>query len=217
MEIKTQFRNINKAHYFILYTLLSIAIIFVSNQILISEDLYYDFFSQQMSFERITEFIDISKRLEWIIYVIIPIYLLLKFFIVASCLSVGVLLFGYHIDFKKLFHIAMFADIIFIVPPIIKIFWFGIVFTDYSLADIQYFFPLSALNLINPNQVESWLLYPLQMLNIFELLYWLALALGLRNVLQEPFLKMVVLVLSSYGLSLLLWVIFITFITINLS
>jgi hypothetical protein len=89
MQIVTQIRNIDKIHYFIIYTFASIAITFISNHILISEDLYYDFFDQQMSFERVTEFIDISKRLEWIIYIIIPIYLLLKFFIVAACLSVG--------------------------------------------------------------------------------------------------------------------------------
>jgi hypothetical protein len=217
MQIVTQIRNIDKIHYFIIYTFASIAITFISNHILISEDLYYDFFGQQMSFERVTEFIDISKRLEWIIYIIIPIYLLLKFFIVAACLSVGVLLFGYNIEFKKLFHIALFADIIFIVPPIIKIFWFSLVFTDYNLADVQYFFPLSALSLVNPNQVEGWLIYPLQMLNIFEFLYWIALAFGLKIIIKQPFQKMLALVLSSYGLSLLLWVIFITFITINLS
>lgn len=180
MQIVTHLRNINKTHFFIIYTLASIVIIFASNHILITEDLYYDFFDQQMSFERITEFIDVSKRFEWITYIIIPIYLLVKFFIVAACLSVGVLLFGYNIDFKKLFHIALLADVIFIVPPIIKIFWFGVAFTDYNLTDIQYFFPLSAISLVNPKQVDGWLLYPLQMLNIFEFLYWIALALGLK-------------------------------------
>lgn len=217
MEIVAQLRNINKALYFLLYLLISLGIVVATNQLLITDDLYYDSLSNQMSFERITEFINTTKRFEWIIYIIIPIYLSFKFFVVASCLSVGTLLFGYQIEFKKLYQIALFADIIFIIPPVIKIICFTLIFADYTLSDIQFFFPLSALSLFNPEDVERWLIYPLQILNLFEVLYCAALAFGLKVVLKQSFSRMLGLVLSSYGLFLLLWIVFITFITINLS
>jgi hypothetical protein len=83
--------------------------------------------------------------------------------------------------------------------------------------DIQTFYPLSLLNLLEVKDIPQWLLYPLQVINIFEVLYWLILAYGLSLVAKERLPKMLWLVAFSYGIGLFVWVVFITFITINLS
>lgn len=209
--------EVNKAYYFLFYCFLSVTLIFLSNHILVTEDLYYSFFNEQMSFERISEFIAVSKRIEWVIYLIIPLYLLLKLFVVACCLSTGALLFGYNVNFSKFFYAALFADLVFIIAPILKLIWFGIISTEYSLTDLQYFLPLSALNLFDPSQLESWLVYPLQLLNIFEVLYWCSLAYHLKNILNKDFVSSLGFVASTYGVGLLLWVIIFMFLTVSLS
>lgn len=80
------------------------------------------------------------------------------------------------------------------------------------------FYPLSALNLFDYEQVEPWLLYPLQVLNVFELLYWFALAYGITRVLPEYDLgRAMGLVLSSYGVGLLVWVATVMFLTLTYS
>lgn len=216
-QLTGELLNVNRIYYFLLYSIVSIVFVYIGNHFLVTEDLYYSFFEEQMSFERIAEFIDMSQRIEWLIYLIIPVYLSVKFFVVAACLSIGTLLWGYNADFRKLFQIAMFADAVFLIPPILKIIWFGFVAPQYDLADLQYFLPLSALNLFDPREVEGWFLYPLQVMNVFELVYWLALAWGLKVVLGEPFPKMLGLVSLSYVPALLLWVTFIVFASLSLS
>jgi hypothetical protein len=61
-------------------------------------------------------------------------------------------------------------------------------------------------------------------LNLFELAYFLALAILLVNVINQAneertvnFGKSLQLVTASYGSGLLLWVVFVMFITLNLS
>jgi len=217
LHVKGELPNVGRLHYFLLYSMASMAFIYTGNHFLITEDLYYSFFEGQMSVDHIAEFIDMSQRVEWIVYLIVPLYLLVKFFVVAACLSVGTLLYGYNIEFRKLFHVAMFADFVFTIPPIVKLAWFGLIATDYDLTDIQYFLPLSVMSLFNPNDIELWLIYPLQVMNAFELVYWFVLALGLKIVLRESYPKMLALVSLSYGPALVLWVMFIVFISLNLS
>lgn len=208
--------NVHATKYFLLYAAAFVLVGVLGNEILVTDDLYYDFFDQQMSYERITEFLSISKRLTWIVYILIPVYLLLKIFVVATCLAVGVLLFGYNVEFIRLFKIALLSDIVFLVPPILKLVWFITIVPNYDLTDIQFFFPLSAFNLVRPEGIEPWMFYPLQIINIFEIIYWVLLAMGLRTILNASFSKSLAMVLSSYGVSLLLWVTFVIFLTISL-
>lgn len=217
MDITLKSQNGQTTKYFLLYAASSVLIGVLSNEILVSDSLYYDFFDQQMSYDRITEFLSINRRLTWIIYLLIPIYLFVKITIVATCLAVGVLLFGYNVDFRKLFHVALLSDFVFLIPPILKLVWFVLIAPGYDLADLQFFFPLSAFNLLGSDDVEPWLFYPLQIVNVFEVIYCILLSLGIKNILDESFGKSAAIVLSSYGVSLLLWVTFVIFITISMS
>jgi hypothetical protein len=116
-----------------------------------------------------------------------------------------------------LFQIVLIAEFLFILPSLIKLIWFLFFETDYDLADLQTFYPLSLLNLIDTESIPQWSLYPIQLLNVFEVVYWCILAYGIALVAKERWPKMLGLVASSYGVGLFVWVVFITFITINLS
>ncbi|HEU5289745.1 MAG TPA: hypothetical protein VFU05_03820 [Cyclobacteriaceae bacterium] len=163
------------------------------------------------------ELIENGERLQWIAYPIMPLYYLLKFFVVALCLYIGVLLSGYSVNFTKLFHLAMFSEVVFLVVPITKLVWFGLFFTEYTLQDLQYFSPLSLLSIVDRSTIEPWLAYPLQLFNAFEIIYWLLLAYGLYSLIKERYSKMLGLVASTYGMGLLLWVVFIVFLSISIT
>ncbi len=115
------------------------------------------------------------------------------------CLSIGVVLGNYKISFKKLFHIVMVSEAIFLLPAMIKIVWFMFIRTDYGLADLQFFYPLSLLSIFEGGTVAQWWLYPLQLFNIFEVVYWFALAYGLHVVLKKSVNDMLGFVLSTYA------------------
>lgn len=220
MEVaELNFRNhqIRTIYWFVIICILYIAFALVGNYVLISDEIYFDQFGEQLAYERIVEMVETGKKWRWLGYAILPIFILFRCFLVASCLTLGTLLLGSPTSFKNLFRIVILAELVFIIPSIIKIFWFGVFHVDYTLRDLQFFSPLSVLSLMDRESVEPWLIYPLQLLNVFELVYWLVLAYGLYDLTRERYSKMLGLVAASYGTGLLLWVVFVVFLTINLS
>jgi hypothetical protein len=112
--------------------------------------------------------------------------------------------------------LAVKAEFIFLIPVIIKLFWFLFIKTNYSLSDFQYFSPLSALNMFQPNELEPWLLYPLQVLNVFEIFYWIILAYLLSKEIPELDLNQAfTVVMSGYGTGLVIWVALVMFFTLS--
>ena len=89
--------------------------------------------------------------------------------------------------------------------------------TDYTLEDFQHFYPLSAANLFAPGELEPWWLYPFQLINVFEIVYFLVLAILLGKSLNITTGKAGEFVLKGYGTGLLLWVLVVVFITLNFS
>lgn len=216
-ELNFPNHQIKTIYWFAIISILYVAFVLVGNYVLISDEMYFDLLGEQLAYDRIVELIETRNEWKWIGYIILPLFLLLKFFLVASCLTSGALVSGISTTFKDLFRISMLAEFIFFVPSIIKIFWFGVFHIDYTLQDLQFFSPLSVLSLVNRESVEAWLLYPLQLLNVFELAYWLVLAYGLYQLTGERYSKMIGLVAASYGTGLLLWVVFVVFLTISIS
>ncbi|WP_245859440.1 hypothetical protein [Spirosoma aerolatum] len=111
---------------------------------------------------------------------------------------------------------AIQAEMVLLLPSVIKLLWFLFVQTDYSLTDLQLFYPLSVLSLVGADSVAPYLLYPLQLTNLFELAYWLVLAYGVSQVIDIPMPKAVGLVAASYGSGLLVWVALVMFLTVSL-
>lgn len=216
-KIIEDIRRSNKYLLFGILCLLVILITYLTSNMLISDELYFTHFGEQMTFEQINSLLDFQYKNQWISYMIIPVVYLIKFMLVAIVLLTGSIFYNIKITFKKLFQIALVAEFLFFVPSFIKLVWFLLVNTDYELIDLQSFYPLSLLNLTNVGSLPQWLLYPLQLVNVFEIIYWFLLAYGISLVARERLTKMLGLVASSYGVGLFVWVIFITFLTINLS
>ena len=149
----------------------------------------------------------------------IPVLLFIKTHIVSSVLSIGTFVFSVEIPYKKLWNIVLKSEFVFLVPSILKILWFYFFETDYTLENIQNFYPLSMFNLIESEQVDIWFFYPLQTINLFEVLYWLLLAYLLDKALKTPknHHTGIKIVASSYGPGLLIWVVAIMFLILNVA
>jgi hypothetical protein len=210
-------RDLNKTLYFAFLCLLSIAITYSVRSLLITEDLYFELFRDQLSYERILEIIYINEKWEWLSYVVIPFYHLIKIFLAGGCIYVGSIIIGLDFSFKKIFHVALLAEAVFLIPGIFRLCWFIFIETQYTLSDIQWFYPLSLLNFFDPGSLELWFIYPLQLMNIFEVLYWLILAYGLYQIKQNSYLRMLGLIACTYGTGLFIWIILIMFLTVSFS
>ncbi len=206
---------------FLLYTILAISLIVLSEAIkklLNLDDLIYFYLSEKMSISQLENYLELQENWKSIGLIILPLLILIKTTLIASVLHMGAFFFSkIKVTFNQLWNIVIKAEFIFVLVPIFKIVWFYIFQTNYTLEDIQYFFPLSALNIVGYKGLEPWLIYPFQILNLFELAYWLVLAYFIGKITETNMDRGLKIVASSYGSALLLWVAVIMFFTLNYS
>lgn len=173
--------------------------------------------SNQFTSEQIQSILNIQDKWRWVSYLFLPFFIFIKTLIISSVLFMGVFLGLKEIEFKKTWTIVISAEFVFLLVPILKIAWFYLFQTNYTLEDIQYFYPLSALNIVGYKGLEAWLIYPFQVLNLFELAYWLILAYFIGKITETNMDRGLKIVASSYGSALFLWVVVIMFFTLNYS
>ena len=188
-----------------------------TKELLNTDDLIINSLAEQLTSEQIQDFLNISKKWEWISYIFLPILLLLKISIIAAILDAGCFFFGKEIKYKKLFNIVVKAEFVFLLVIVSKIAWFYFFQPTYTLEDLQYFYPLSALNIVGYKGIETWFIYPLQIINLFEVAYWFILAYLIDKEINDTKEKGLSIVASSYGVGLLIWVIGVMFFILNMS
>ncbi|TAF80564.1 MAG: hypothetical protein EAZ50_08415 [Runella slithyformis] len=215
----------------ILFIVLMVALysfVFLNSYVLVSENLYFNSLGDQLTYEQIENLLAQGKKWEWLGYAILPVVYVIKLSLVAVCLGVGMLFVNRQFTFKKMFGVALVAEFVFLVPAFLKILWFTFVQTDYDLKDLQLFYPLSALHFFDYKTLETWWVYPLQTFNVFEIIYWLLLARGIQEAPLPPegelktiktidFEQSLGLVMSSYGIGLVLWIATVMFISVSYS
>lgn len=208
-----------KNNTLLFFTLLILTFIlsYFTKELLNTDELIVNSLAEQFTNEQIQTFLNIREKWEWVNYVFLPIILLLKIAIIAIILDVGCFFFGKEIKYKKLFNIVVKAEFIFLLVIVFKTIWFYFFQPNYTLQDLQYFYPLSALNFVGYEGLQPWFIYPFQVLNLFELAYWIILAYLIGKELNENTDKGMSIVVSSYGVSLLIWVVGVMFFTLNMS
>lgn len=205
------------SYLFIVLVLLTIGINLISKQLINSERLIMDSLLEYYSYEQVESFFNTQQRLKWIGLLITPLLLIIKTLLISTIIDVGCFFYDYEIKFKRILNIVLKAEFVFLLVTIFKIGWFYFFQTDYNLEDLQYFYPLSALSIIGYEGLQPWFIYPFQVLNLFELAYWVILAYLIGKELNENTDKGFSIIASSYGISLLIWVVGVMFFTLNMS
>ena len=209
--------NANKWLIFFLLFALNALALFIYSKYLLTVDLYYQTYGERIALDRIDSFIEVNKQFSWAGYVLIPFVLLIKISFTAFCLNIGTLFANIKTGFRELWGIALVAEIIFVLANLIRSLWLGFISHVDNLEEAQYFYPLSLINFFTSETLSSWLTYPVITANIFEICYFLLLAVGLQLATDKSFAKSLGLVTLSYGTGLLIWAVFVVFLSINLS
>lgn len=136
----------------------------------------------------------VSGSLRWIGYAFTPLYVFMKIGFTAVCLALGAAIVTWNVRFSSLFHAASLAEVVWIAAALIHLAW-ALVFPDTS----TFFYPLSAVNLVEINQGNMWAVYLLRTLNLFEVAYAAALVYAIRLVIDTPPKNVPLLVVVSYG------------------
>lgn len=183
----------------------------------LTDEVYLNSVSAPAAQARVYSIIELQHRYGPVIYSMVPVGLLLRAAAVAFCLLAGALLGARKLSFGTAFKIALFAESAFVAYALLKLLLLAFSHPVSRLQDMQQFAPMSLYSILDPGSVPGWLMYPLQTLNLFEIAYWFLLAAGLRYYLGQPLGKMLLLVISTYGIGLLGWITSVEFLTINAS
>lgn len=203
------------------YCLLCIALLLVTEFFKISlhlDNLIYNSLAEKLTSQQIEDFLHLQKKWHWLGYLFMPILLLIKTSLITTVLYIGTFFLGnLSITLKQLWSLVLNVEFVFILVPLFKIIWFYFFQTNYTLEDIQYFYPLSAINITGYKGLEPWLIYPLQTLNLFELAYIIFLAYQIGAITKTNADTGLKIVAFSYVPALFLWVTVIMFFTLNYS
>jgi hypothetical protein len=153
----------------------------------------------------------ILKLISGLQFLSIPFIYLWKFTVIGFVLWVGCFLFGYRINYSQCWSVAMAAEFVFILPELIKIFWFLVIETDPRLDEVQSFYPLSLMNFFDHLTVAKRFAYPLRAISVFEIIYVLILVRGVNYYSLQIHKQQKAtwpIVSTSYILIFVLWLLF---------
>ena len=213
-------KNLNNRYLFFGLLLASFIIVIITQKVLNTEELLYNFYSEQFAQEQLEQLIAAKEKWAWVGYVIIPLLILIRSSLVALCLSVG--LFFYENEekeptFKQLIRVALLGEFVLVLVGYFKLFYFTFIKTNYTLQDLQQFYPFSYTNFLDIESIQPWLVYPLQTINLFEIGYFFVLVYGLHKLLQNKYAKSFEIVAVSYGTGLLIWLGLVAFLTLSIT
>ena len=186
---------------FIVYALFSILFLFVINDIIIIDPKYFTGGNEKS--------IKLFRNVYNVIYIINPIYSLIKIVFIAFLLKTA-LSFFFTLDtkFSQLFTLVTLSEFALLLPDLLEIIWFLLIHTDYTMEEVKYFHPFSLYSFIGNYDLSNAYDYPLRLINPFEISYWIMLIIGIKEITGKTTKDGLKEVASSYGLFLLVIILF---------
>jgi len=190
-------------------------VLHIQQKYVLTEQVYYNTLGEQLTIERIDAFIDKQNTWTWLRYFFIPVTLLFQTFLVSICLATGAILLDYKLKFSAIFGIVVKASVIYAIGKLV--YMMVVQFMDIqTIEDLMKADVFSLLGWTGAENVPTWLQYPLSVVNVFELGFWLLLAGGMGYLLQKHWTRMINFVTVTYGVGLVVWVLLIVFLQLNL-
>ncbi|MDO8968335.1 MAG: solute carrier family 23 protein [Algoriphagus sp.] len=205
--------GINLRTLILIYIIFYFSLTFYFDHKILTDLIYFEFYSDKFSESRIFELLDFRKKWLWITYPIKFLFQLIAIQIPAMLIYLGFYLGNYEIKYKKIFEVVLISEFIFFIPLIIKITWFS--FHPVSMDAIRLYAPLSLFSIFDSSILKEWLYYPFKVLNLFEVAYWVLLAFLLAKYLNKSIDSMLKIVLGYYVSFLFCWIVFVMFITLG--
>lgn len=197
-----------------------IANLYLDRNFIATESKIIDFLAKDYPSSVVQSYIESQDKWWWVNYTIIPIIIGLKVLLVSFCLNFIKIIDmdnAEKIKFSNIMYIVILAEFVFVIAGFYKFFNFYFIDTDYTLEDLQTYYPISLLNIREYISMEKWLTYPLQTANLFEVFYWGILVWGVRELFDNKisYIRSLGYVAMTYGIGLLFWICIVCFLIIN--
>lgn len=195
-----------------IYTLL----LYLFRDLIINKDVFQLSFGEQLDDSMIAHVYRMHEEYAYLQYALIPLSVLFKIMATAVCLYIRCFFISLKVKFSMLIRMGLWAEFVFIGMELFRYFHLKGQSGMLSLEYAQWFNPMSLLNLFEPGEIAFWYVYPLKTCNAFELIYIILLAILAHKMFKWKKMEALETVLLSYGVGLFLWVVMISFLTLNL-
>ena len=206
---------------FFLTFLLNFFVLWVSNYFLSIDTKIFDFLAKDYPNDVVQNYMKSQKKWWWVSYAMIIVLIVTKVLLVAFCLNFVKIISEKleNVKFRDILTVVLIAEFVFIIAGFYKFFNFYLIATDYTLETLQTYYPLSLINYKEAISTEKWLAYPLQLVNVFELMYWGILAWGIWELADKKisYQRSLGYVALTYGIGLLFWVGVVCFLILSVS
>ena len=196
-------------------------LIFLEKKYIQTDSKIFDFLSKDYPSSVVQNYMESQKKWWWVSYVTTPVLIGIKVLLVAFCLNFVKILSEKleDVKFRDILFVVLIAEFVFIIAGFYKFFNFYLIDTDYTLETLQTYYPLSLINYKEAISTEKWLAYPLQLVNVFELMYWGVLAWGIWELADKKisYQRSLGYVALTYGIGLLFWVGVVCFLILSVS
>ena len=177
-----------------------------------TDEFYLNFSEYYDDNNKLIEFIHADRALEWVNYLIVFAIVCIPALLIAFILNIGTNLREYKIKFSQLFKTTLKAQVVFAVNYLVSIILksTGIIAKDWITIDNNYFYQSFAY-FFRDSYYPFWIMYPLQIINITEIVHLFILAFGFSYISKFGYLKSLGFTLVFYGATMLIWIIFTVF------
>ncbi|MDO5615481.1 MAG: hypothetical protein Q4G16_04770 [Cruoricaptor ignavus] len=192
---------------------------YIDKSFIATDSKIFDFLSKDYPSAVVQNYMDSQKKWWWVSYAITPLLIGIKVLLVAFCLNFLKIIDenADNIKYSDFVFISLIAEFVFIIAGLYKFVYFYWLQTDYTLEDLQTYYPMSLINFREYISTEKWLAYPLQLVNLFEVFYWIVLVVGVRGLFGDNIShrRTTGYVALTYGTGLLFWTGIVCFLILN--
>nr|WP_320117522.1 hypothetical protein [uncultured Marinifilum sp.] len=189
-----------KWFYFSVLVILSIGLSYIIHDIIITDPKYFTKGNNNS--------VGLYRKIYGVLYLVKPVSIFLK----VSCISL-LLYWGtkYYLKLKSsvsfwmCFTLVCLSEFIFLIPDISEAVYFLIIQTNYTMQDVYYFNWYSLYSILGQENMPKAFVHPLQLINIFEFLYWAILALLFSQLGNLKYIKGIQLIALFYLLPLFIY------------
>ena len=209
------------ASLLLLVIFFSLILIYLDKTYITTDSKIFDFLAKDYPSSVVQNYMESQKKWWWVSYVTTPVLIGIKVLLVAFCLNFVKIISEKleNVKFRDILTVVLIAEFVFIIAGFYKFFNFYLIDTDYTLETLQTYYPLSLINFKEAISTEKWLAYPLQLANVFELMYWGVLAWGIWQLADKKisYQRSLGYVALTYGVGLLFWVGVVCFLILSVS
>lgn len=204
--------NSNVKALFLLYVSVMLIITFLQQELVLLPELQnLDIIGEDARAQMLERY----QRMRWISFLLVPLLLLLSLSLVTLCLFIGSFFYAEMNEkkFKDWWGVAMVAQSVMLAYSVILC----AVNIGFGANKAMELTTYTSLLFLGGEKIEPWVRMPLAAINVFEVLYWVVMALLVGGLCGTRFGKSFKFVMSTYGVGYLFYIAFLMFLMLYLT